>query len=145
VIKNIKTNFNLVTNELLYLETLDKIMVASPSVVKSVEAGDRKFITTAGNSYFEVISTQGKATLLRHAKKVIMETKPFNSATVQKNFSTSESHVLLIDGNAIEIKSANDLYDILPAEELKDYAKKERLRPKSVSSWVKIVDYYNSI
>lgn len=146
IIKNIKTNFNLVTEELLYMEVNDKVMVASPAVIKLVEAGPRKFITTTGNSYFEILSTQGKATLLRHTRKVIMETKPFNSATIQKNFATTESHAILIDGNATEIKSANDIYEALPqGESLKDFAKKEKLKQKSVASWVKIVNYYNTI
>lgn len=147
ILKDVKTNFNLVTGQLLYLDEKGATMVASPVVIKMVETGLRKFVTTpAKNAYGEILSTEGKATLLRTYKKVIMETKAFNSATVQKNFVSNESHVLLTNGNVTEVKSAGDIYDALaPADDLKDFAKKEKLRQKSVSSWVKIVDYYNSI
>lgn len=149
-LKDIKTNFNLVTSELVYLDEKGKAMVASPTVIQSVEtnAGEqRKFIPTpAKNTFYEVISSQGKATLLRHVKKVILETKPYNSATVQKSFGSTVSHLIEINGNITEIKSAKDIYEILtPAQPLIDFAKKEKLKQKSVDSWVKIVDYYNSI
>jgi hypothetical protein len=147
VIKNIKTNFNLVSNDLLFLDERGQTMVANPAVIKFIEISDRKFIPTeAGNSYFEVLSTQGKATLLRHTKKVIIETKPFNSATVQKDFRTKEQVILSVQGNVSEIKSANDLYNSLgQTDQLKEFVKREKLRQKSVDSWIKIVDYYNSI
>jgi hypothetical protein len=147
VIKDIKTNFNLVSNELLYVDEKGQTMVASPTVIKLVEVADRKFIPTeAKNSYVEILSTQGKATLLRHTKKVIIETKAFNSATIQKDFRTKEDVVISVDGNVTGIRSANDLYDALGSpDQLKEFAKKEKLKQKSVESWVKIVDYYNSI
>lgn len=145
VIRNIKTNFNLVNNDLLYLDEKGQTMVANPSVVKTIEVAGRKFIPTeAKNTYLEVLSTQEKATLARHRKKVIMETKPFNSATIQKDFRVLESYILLRDGNASEVKSVNDLYQALTPE-LKEFVKKEKLRSKSADSWVKIVNYYNSI
>jgi hypothetical protein len=147
VLKNIRTNFNLVTNDLLYLDEKEQTMVANTTVIKSIEVADRTFIPTeAKNSYVEVLSSQGKATLVRHTKKVIMETKPFNSATVQKDFRTKEDILVSVDGSTTEIKSAGDLYDVLGhADQLKEYAKKEKLKQKSVDSWVKIVDYFNSI
>jgi len=75
-----------------------------------------------------------------------METKQFNSATAQKDFRLAESHLIAVGDNITEVKSANDIYGALtPADNLKDFAKKEKLRAKSVDSWVKIVDYYNSM
>ena len=149
-LKDVRTNFNLVTNELLYLDEQGKTMVAKPSVIRSVEvksAKARKFITThAKNSYLEVVSSEGKATLLKHQKKVILETKPYNSATVQKNFKTSETIMVEVAGNLTEVKSTSDLLEVLtPAEELKDFAKEQRLKSRSVDSWVKIVDHYNTL
>jgi hypothetical protein len=101
------------------------------------------------------MSGEGKATLLKYSKKVVMETKPFNSATIQKNFVTSESYLLVVGDNVTEVKSANDIYEVLAAsaeaverrwaDNLKEFAKKEKLRQRAVESWVKIVDYYNSI
>jgi hypothetical protein len=147
VLNSVKTNFNLVSNELLYLDEKGKTMVANATVIKLIEVSDRKFVPTeAKNSYIEVLSTQGKATLHRHTKKVIIESKPFNSATIQKDFRTKEDVILSVNGNETEIRSANDLYEVLgSADRLKDFAKKEKLKAKSVESWVKIVDYYNSI
>jgi hypothetical protein len=146
-LKNVKTNFNLVTSELLFLDENGKTMVASPQVIKSVETEERKFVPTpAKNTFYEVISSEGKATLLKHGRKVIMETKAFNSATVQKNFANDVSYMIVVDGNITEVKSVNDLYKILqPSEPLKEYSKKEKLKQKSPDSWVKIVDYFNSI
>lgn len=149
-LKDIKTNFNLVTSELVYLDESGKAMVANPAVIQSVETGgaeQRKFIPTpARNTFYEVISSEGKATLLKHVRKMILETKPFNSATIQKSFGSAVSHLIDVNGNFTEVKSVNDIYKILgPAEPLKEFAKKEKLKQKSVDSWVKIVDYYNSI
>jgi hypothetical protein len=147
VLKDIKTNFNLVTGDLLYVDEKGQTMIANPSTIKIIETGLRKFVPSpAKNTYCEVISTQGKAILLRLYKKVIMETKAFNSATAQKNFQTRESHILVAGQTITEVNSASDLYDVLaPSGELKDFAKKEKLRQKSENSWVKIVNYYNSI
>lgn len=145
VLKDVKINFNLVNGDLLYLDEKGQTMVASPVTVKTIEVDARKFVPSpAKNAYCEVMSTQGKATLLRLYKKVIMETKAFNSATVQRNFQMYESHLLVVGEKATEVNSANDLYEAL-GEDLKEYAKTEKLKQKSVSSWVKIVNYYNSI
>jgi hypothetical protein len=145
VLKDVKINFNLLNGDLLYVDEKDQTMIASPLAVRTVEADTRKFVPSpAKNMYCEVMSTQGKATLLRLYKKTIMETKAFNSATVQKNFQTYESYMLIVGEKATEVNSANDLYETL-GDNLKDFAKTEKLRQKAVSSWVKIVNYYNSI
>jgi hypothetical protein len=149
-LKGVRTNFNLVTNELLYLDEAGKTMVASPQVIKSIEVASptpRKFVPTpAKNTFYEVISTEGKATLLRYSRKVILETKAYNSATIQKNFVTNLSYTIISDGNITEVKSANDIYELLePSEPLKQFAKKERLKQKSIEGWVKIVNHYNSL
>jgi hypothetical protein len=146
VIKNVKTNFNLVTDELLYLDEKGAMMAANANTVESIRTGTRTFVTTtAKSSYFEIVSTQGKATLLLHHKKVIIESKLFNSATVQKDFRIRETYMLAVGPTITEVKSVNDIYDALtPADALKDFAKKEKLRPKSEGSWIKIVNHYNS-
>lgn len=145
VLKDIKTNLNLVTHELLYVDEKGNTMIASSSAVKSVEIEFRKFIPTpAKNAYCEVISTEGKATLVRIRKKRIVEMKPYNSATVQRDFRTAESFSVLVDGKLTEIKSASDLYETL-SPSLKDFATSEKLKSKSADSWIKIVNYYNSI
>jgi len=147
VLKDIMTNFNLISGELLYVDENGKTMIATSAAVKSVEVATRKFIPTpARNVYCEVMSTEGKATLLRIYKKRIVETKAFNSATAQKDFVINESYVLLADNKLTEVKSVKDLYEVLiPADTLKEFSKQEKLRPKSEVSWVKIVDYYNAI
>jgi hypothetical protein len=149
VLRDIKTNFNAVTDELLYIDNAGKTMVANPTVVKEIEVNagtTRKFITTAAkNAYYEILSSPGNATLLRFNKKVIIESKPYNSATVQKNFIRRESLMLSYEGSVTEVKSSYDLFDLLkPAEPLKEFAKNERLKNRSVDSWIRIVDYYNS-
>ncbi|HMJ69284.1 MAG TPA: hypothetical protein VK508_10330 [Cyclobacteriaceae bacterium] len=147
-LKGVRTNFNLVTNELLFLDAEGQAMVANPIVIKSVEVespSQRKFVPTAAkNTFYEVISSEGKATLVKYSRKVIMETKPYNSATIQKNFVTDVSHMIVVDGKVTEVRSANDIYEALGSESLKEFAKKERLKQKSVESWIKIVNYYNS-
>lgn len=145
--KGVRSNFNLVTSQFLFLDDKGQPMAASPSVIEIIDVNGRKFIpTSANNTYYEVLSTSGKATLFAHHKKVIMESKAYNSATIQKNFVTTESHLVSVGQNVTEVDSASDLYEILqPADKLKEFAKKEKLKQKSVNSWVKIVDYYNSI
>jgi hypothetical protein len=146
-IKEVKTNINLMTNELLYIDEQGKTMVASFKVVKRLEAGARKFVTTpAKNTYCEVMSTEGKAILLKYSKKVVMETKAFNSATIQKNFVSSDSYLLVVGDSVTEVKSANDISEALGSPgSLKEFAKKEKIRPRSVESWIKLVDFFNSI
>jgi len=148
-IKGVKTNFNLVTEELLYVDEKGATMVASAKVVKSIETNTdepRKFVPTqANNTFCEVISSEGKATLLKHSKKVIMETKPFNSSTIERNFVTDVSHLISVGGNVSEVKSVDDLYETLKSDQVKEFARKEKLKKKSEESWVKIVNYFNSI
>ncbi|HZY77870.1 MAG TPA: hypothetical protein VFE50_00010 [Cyclobacteriaceae bacterium] len=148
-IKGVKTNFNLVTEELLYMDEKGATMVASPKAIKRLETDSsepRTFIPTqASNTFCEVISSEGKATLLKHIKKVIMETKPYNSSTIERSFVTDISHLVSVGGSISEVKSADDLYESLKSEQVKEFAKKEKLKKKSEESWVKIVDYFNSI
>lgn len=148
-LENIKTNFNLVTDELIYIDEKGKTMVANTALIKMVSApsANRKFITTpARNTFYEVVSSEGKAVLLRYNKKVIQELKPYNSATIQRNFVTNESLMLSIDDKLVDVKSLKDLYKVLtPAASLKAFAKKEKLRNKSEESMAKLVAYYNSL
>ncbi len=148
-VENIKTNFNLVTDELIYVDEKGTTMVANTALIKSVvsTSAKRKFVTTpARNTFFEVISTEGKATLLRYNKKVIQELKPYNSATIQRSFVSNESLMLSVGDKLVEVKSLNDLYQELgPADALKAYAKKEKLKNKSDDSMAKLVAYYNSL
>ncbi|MEJ0030081.1 MAG: hypothetical protein WDO15_06790 [Bacteroidota bacterium] len=103
-------------------------MIGNILMIKNVETGIRKFVPIREKkAYCEVLSTEGKATLLRIYKKRIVETKAFNSATAQKDFVLEDSHALVVGDKLTEVKSANDLYEVLGAE-LKDYAKTEKLK-----------------
>lgn len=149
VLKNVRTNINLVTDELHYLAEDGKPMIANSLMIKSIETASPehyKFVPSPAQNAFVQLLSDGKAQLYKHQKKTMMETKPFNSATVEKSFSSDTNVILSYNGELTEIKSMDDIYRVLGADsKLKEYASSNRLKKKSVDDWARLVEYFNKL
>jgi hypothetical protein len=148
VLKNVRTNINLVTDELHYLSEDGHPMIANSAMIKAIETtapGHYKFVPSpAQNAFFQLLS-DGKAQLFKHQKKVMLETKPYNSGTIQKSFARNSSILLAYGSEFNEIKSIDDICQVLsPDGKLKQYASSQKMKKKSQEDWIELVDYFNA-
>jgi len=98
-------------------------------------------------SFFEVLS-DGSVQLLKKPTKVILESKQYNSAAVDKSFEDVYQYYIVKQGAAIQIK--RDKKSVFTAlgdkqTELDEFTKTNKLNLKNDSDLAKLVTYYNSL
>lgn len=148
VLKDIRANINLATDEVHFLNEDGSTMIANSAVIRSVEtsAPDHyKFVPSPAQNAFFLLLVDGKARLLKQQKKTIMETKPFNSATIERTFVQDTRILLEFNGDLREVKSTSDIYRLLsPGGELERFGSSRKLKKKSLDSWITLVEHFNS-
>lgn len=92
------------------------------------------------------ILTEGNAGLFVLCDKVIEETKPYGSATIEHIIRTSKRYYMLMNERLVLVK----MQDVLPllkdkAGQLQLYMKEKNLSDKNEEDWIKLFDYYNSL
>lgn len=144
ILDQVKTNLHLMTKELHYLDARGNIMIANGDFIELLEVSGKQFIAhSPAGTFFEVLAP-GNAMLLKQYYKVLMETKPYNSATVEKNFILQEQVFLFYGGKMTEINRADDLLQVLDTDHsLEHFVKSAGLKRKSKESWIRMVGHFN--
>ena len=136
-----------------------KALVLDPSnKIKKVQMGDDTFVVDKINvdgkskySFLNVLDT-GKMTLM--SKKMMkyqepLQGKALDGGDLPAKFSRlSDAYFYRIgDGELKEVGSLKDMIASLPdkQEEIKQFAKKEKISPKKEQELLKLVRYYNSL
>jgi hypothetical protein len=144
---------NIMSGEFLYKNQEGAQFVAQAGIkqIEFTDNGDRfLFInpTTLSNDGSKKIWYQqlnsGAVTLYKQLEKNIVESTPFNSATIEKSIKTKEKYFLLKGQMLIPIKKMKDLLEVLndqPAA-LQKINKEKQFSEKTL---VEIVSYYNSL
>jgi hypothetical protein len=144
---------NIMSGEFLYKNQEGAQFVAQAGIkqIEFTDNGDRfLFInsTTLSNEGSKKIWYQqlhsGAVTLYKQLEKNIVESTPFNSATIEKSIKTKEKYFLLKGQMLIPIKKMKDLLEVLndqPAA-LQKINKGKQFSEKTL---VEIVSYYNSL
>ncbi len=151
---------DLLKHEVYYMDETHNEMIAKKGVVKElvfVENGDSirfraGFPPIENNTLatlYEVLAT-GKTVLLKQHIKVIMETKPFNSATTERTFVGKEEYYLSKQGQTKLTKIKKDRKDVLEAladrqKNVEGYMKSNGLKCRSEKDLIEIVGYYNAL
>jgi hypothetical protein len=103
---------------------------------------------TNDKTFFQVLA-DGKTQLLKYTKKAILETKPFYSGTTQRSIvQDTKYYIFKSDGMLVKVKYdpssiINHLED--REAELTDYVKKYKLNWNNEDSFIKLIEYYNSL
>ena len=104
-------------------------------------------IGNTSKSFYEVLY-DGKTQLLKKYKKIILESRVYNSGVVGKKFVDDHNYYLAKDGKTILVKNnINAIADALPekASALKDYVKQNKLNIKNDKDFIKLIAYYNTL
>jgi hypothetical protein len=97
---------------------------------------------------FYALIADGKMKLLIKNYKIILENKPFDSATIEKKFEDIKMYYVLKDGKMIRFKpSKKDLLMIFADKnsEIDNYLKKEKIDFKNNADLAKVFEYYDTL
>src|SRR5687767_11904721 len=145
--------------DLMEYQQNGKALVLDPSTkIKSVRLGESTYIVDKfefdGKTKYGFLNLldSGKVTLV--AKKVIKYQEPLKGRALDggdlpAKFSKSSDAYFYRVGNG-ELQEVNNIKDMIASfpdkqEEVKQFAKKEKISPKKEEELVKLVRYYNSL
>ncbi|HEX6227678.1 MAG TPA: hypothetical protein VFZ52_24840 [Chryseolinea sp.] len=148
-----------VFQDLMEYQQNGKALVLDPSTkIKRVKLGESTYVVDKfeydGKTKYGFLNLldSGKVTLL--AKKVVKYQAPLkgralDGGDVPAKFSRSSDTYFYRIGNG-ELQEVNNLKDMIASfpdkqEELKQFAKKEKISPKKEDELLKLVRYYNSL
>ncbi len=151
---------DLLKQELYYLDEQRKEMIAKKGVVRQLtfaegadsvtfRSGYPAAATNTLATYYQVL-TEGTVHLLKHQRKVINETKRFNSATIERQFVLVEEYFLFDTRTKALTKIKKDKSSLLealpdPQSKLKQHIQNEKYKFRKEADLLKVVDFYNSI
>jgi len=98
-------------------------------------------------TFYQVLS-DGNVVLLKQIKRIFIEEKAFNSATITRRFDTQNSYYVFRGETMTRLKrSKSGILDVLgdQKELVEKFISNNRLTTKSDDDLVKIVAYYNSL
>lgn len=119
-VKHDKLKYNQVEDELYFYQD-DKVYEFTPKVIAFTlltPNGNKTFLLKDKDAkisgYFEVLS-EGKISLLKKTRKIIIEAKGYNSATKESKVDENKKYYLISTGVEKEVKlSKNDFLEALP-------------------------------
>lgn len=98
-------------------------------------------------TYYQLLS-EGKITLLKQMKKILIEEKPFNSASINRRYDTDKGYYAFVNNSMTKIKrSKSGLIELMADQEekVKNFISANKLVLKEDADLAKVFDYYNSI
>lgn len=99
-----------------------------------------------GRTFYQVLE-EGEATLLRQVKQILIEEKPFNSATIHRRYDTQKGYFIWVDNRMNKIKrTKSGILDVLSNKRnaLNDFLH-TNVNLKSDADLSKVVAFYNSL
>jgi len=98
---------------------------------------------------FYLVLADGKMQLLKQMKRVLIEEKNFNSATITRRFDTEKGYFIFINGQMQKIKrTKSSVLELIEDEKkgkVEQFISDNGLTVKGDSDFAKIVSYYNSL
>ncbi|MFM7430813.1 MAG: hypothetical protein ACKO1F_13045 [Flammeovirgaceae bacterium] len=98
-------------------------------------------------TFYQVL-TDGKVQLLKQIKKIFIEEKAFNSATVTRRFDTDKSYYYFKDGKMVRLKrTKQSVLEALADQKgaVEEFMSSNKLSIRSDQDLVKIFSFYNSL
>jgi hypothetical protein len=160
--QDIPLKYDLVSNELFFQNSKGEPMsfvnpVREFTIVSPNETGEKHALQFrngykaadggTAETFYQVL-TDGETPLIKKISKIVVETKPFNSATTTKSFERSDVYYLVKDGLPLKIrKDKKSILEFLHdySAQLENYIKTNKLNLKSDSGLIALISYYNSL
>ncbi len=99
------------------------------------------------NTFYQVLQ-KGTIGLLKKTRKVILETKAYNSASTDQQFDEQQYYYLLINDKLLRTKKDKKaILSALPAKknEVEAYINKEKLKLKTDEDLTAVIKFYNEL
>jgi hypothetical protein len=161
VYKNISMKLNLQANQVHYQNPQTNAeMVAGVGMVSEVEILDPGKLDAVRfrskypaidkhdlKTFYQVLA-DGKVVLLKQVKKIFIEEKAFNSATITRRFNTQNSYYVFQDEKMARLKrSKSGILDVLSDQKelVEMFVSNNKLTIKSDDDLAKVFTYYNSL
>lgn len=93
------------------------------------------------------VRAEGKAGLYTHHKKIISETRPYGSATLEQRIVTSEIHYLVHNNQYVRVKKLFNILNLLADKkaELQQWINANNIDEKNPADLGRVVDAYNNM
>lgn len=157
--RNIIIRLNLLESQVNFLNNKqEELIVGTPlqevTLLDSVNQKNYHFIfsdyvesTDKVEKGFYQILQKGKAGLYAQHKKVLKETRAYNSATYEQNIETYVTYYLLLGGQWKKINKMKDLPALLidKKTEVQEYINSKRLSGYKQEEVESVINYYNSL
>jgi len=159
----VKVRFNILTNELFYLDDKGADMLAAlplrrirflglggdnGTTDKVLESVGSQPLNAPNTPVYEKTDT-GRITVLKQIKVTYTDNKEYNQSTIVRNFKHKESwHLLLTDGSVVKFETGRDaMLAVLAAKqkEVAVYIEKENLKCRSIDDCRQLIRYYNTL
>ena len=134
--------------------------VAGDGIVREVELKDPSRLDTVRfrchfppidkhdlKTFYQVLM-DGKVVLLKQTKKIFIEEKAFNSATITRRFDTQSSYYVFRDEKMARLKrSKSGILDVLSDQKdlVEKFISNNKLTIKTDDDLAKVFTYYNSL
>lgn len=159
----VKVRFNILTNELFYLDDKGADMLAAlpirriqflglggdnGAVDKVLESVGPQPLNAPNTPVYEKLDT-GRIAVLRQIKVTYTDNKEYNQSTIVRNFKHKETwHLLLADGTVVKFETGKDAILARLADKQKEvaaYIEKENLKCRSIDDCRKLIRYYDTL
>lgn len=154
--KDVKVKYDQVSDELRFLSNGKELIFINPvaefKIITSKNDPVKDLYFKRGfapdpKAFYQVLA-QGKTTLIKKNRKVIVDKTPYNSATAVKVFEPQVRYYIYKDNNSLSVK-ANKKSILSALSDKKDtleaFISKEKLDLNSNDDLSKLLNYYNSL
>ncbi len=156
--KDVALKYDACNNELIFKNPKDDAVLAFADPVKSfgMEHAGVKEVFSNGFSKIDGFDEEtfyqvlygGGTKLLYKLKKNLMETKPYNSATVERSFNINVFYYLVKDGAIQRFKPSKKEFLVLfkdKSADVETFIRKEHIDFKNNNDLVKVLEFYYSL
>lgn len=150
---NVPLKYDQVTGELIFRDKAGKVLTFADPVREFKLSGQLfrsgyKVVDSNSDHTFYLVLYDGTSTLLKDARKNIIQHRAYNSATTVKSIVETPVWYLLINGQPVKVRK--DKKSVLAAlktntAELEKYISENNLNLKDDQDLARLIAYYDSI
>ena len=152
--EDVPLKYNIYNDELYFKNLKDEMLLSFVIPVKSFKLAGQTYMSGypeidnfTKNSYYRLLAGN-KIKLLSKSYKTIVETKPYNSANVEKKFESYKTYFIFKEGKMYRFKpSRKNLLDLFDSSgpKMEEYIKQEKINFKNDQDLVKLFDFINAL
>jgi hypothetical protein len=157
--KGIMIRLNLLESQVNYLDEKKNELIASTPIKEvvlwdTIRNKDHRFIFSSfidatekpEKDFYELLHS-GKAELYKQYKKLMLESRPYGSATYEQTIKTEFQFYIVLNKQWTKVKKLKDLASILSdrKDEINKFIIDKKLTANNESNYESVVSYYNTL